>query len=78
MNPLGISSVVAFLAALLTIPLLLRMASRFGFADAPGLRKLHKTEVPNVGGAALMIALLAGVATLSILDPGFTSQVKFF
>ena len=74
MNPLGISSVVAFLAALLTIPLLLRVAVRFGFADAPGLRKLHKTEVPNVGGVALMVSLLAGVATLSALDSGFAAE----
>lgn len=71
MNSFGISSAVAFLVALLTIPLLLRLAARFGFSDAPGLRKLHKTDVPNIGGVALVLSLLAGVATLLAMNPEF-------
>ncbi|MEE2888209.1 MAG: MraY family glycosyltransferase [Planctomycetota bacterium] len=74
MNSFGISSAVAFLVALLTIPLLLRLAARFGFSDAPGLRKLHKTEVPNIGGVALILSLLAGFATLLGLNPDLARQ----
>lgn len=74
MESFGISFGAALLAVLLTIPLLLRLSARFGLADAPGLRKLHKTEVPNLGGVALLASLLVGLLTLFLLEPELAGQ----
>jgi UDP-GlcNAc:undecaprenyl-phosphate GlcNAc-1-phosphate transferase len=53
---------VALGTALLIVPLLMRGARRIGLVDAPGGRKQHSGAIPLVGGVAIFIAAVVGVA----------------
>ncbi len=58
----------AFLAslvvALVSTPLLRRVALRFGVVDRPGARSTHVHDVPYLGGLAIFLACAAGLAVL--------------
>jgi len=62
----------AFLVTLLTTPLMRRLAIRNGIIDHPNdPRKEHKMPVAYLGGVAVYLGLLAGIAVsyISILTP---------
>lgn len=63
---------LVFLAALLLsvalVPLLMRHAQRFGFIDAPDLRKVHAAPIPRIGGLAMVIGTIIPVVVWSELD----------
>jgi UDP-GlcNAc:undecaprenyl-phosphate/decaprenyl-phosphate GlcNAc-1-phosphate transferase len=64
---------VAFLLALTMTPLIRAFSIRFGFLDAPGKRKVHKEDIPRLGGVAVFIA--TAVPFVVFLIPGhFTGQ----
>ncbi len=69
MDSFGFCFAAALLTALLVTPLIRRIAVRHGLADAPGLRKLHQTAVPDVGGAAFVMAMLVGLAAFLAMAP---------
>jgi len=58
----------AALVAIFAMPVVTRLSRRFGFVDAPGLRKVHTSPVPRTGGAVLVLATLALVLPASLLD----------
>jgi len=63
--------VVVLGAALLSVAftfLVIRLARRFGLVDKPGVRKVHKSAVPRVGGAAIFAGMLAMVLPVLLLD----------
>lgn len=49
---------LAFTAVLASMPVWMFFAPRLGLIDRPDLRKLHRGEVPVVGGLALLTALV--------------------
>ena len=58
--------VFAFLAVLVLVPLVRRVALRLRFVDQPGGRKTHKDPVPPIGGLVIFpiymaVALFTGV-----------------
>ena len=55
--------VVAFLATLLVTPIMRRLALANGVVDRPGeARKIHRAPVAYLGGVAVYLGILAGVA----------------
>ena len=55
------------LAAMFLTLLASRLAKRYGLVDMPGVRKVHRTAIPRIGGAAIMIsAMLMIVAVLTL------------
>lgn len=55
---LGILSFVsAFVAAMLFMPLLIKLINRFKLYDVPDLRKEHSQPVPTMGGVAVCIGM---------------------
>jgi UDP-GlcNAc:undecaprenyl-phosphate/decaprenyl-phosphate GlcNAc-1-phosphate transferase len=44
------------LLALATTPLVICLARRIGAMDHPGVRSIHKTSVPRIGGAAIFVS----------------------
>jgi UDP-N-acetylmuramyl pentapeptide phosphotransferase/UDP-N-acetylglucosamine-1-phosphate transferase/glycosyltransferase involved in cell wall biosynthesis len=58
-----VCGLVAGLLALAFVPLVIRFATAFGLLDVPGLRKVHRTPVPRLGGAAIALAALIPFAT---------------
>jgi UDP-GlcNAc:undecaprenyl-phosphate/decaprenyl-phosphate GlcNAc-1-phosphate transferase len=47
----------AFLLALILTPVVRTLSIHFGFLDAPGKRKVHKEDIPRLGGVAVFIAM---------------------
>lgn len=56
------AALVAFLAATLSVPIVRRVAIHMGFVDIPSARKVHTEQTPMLGGAAVLIGFLAGLA----------------
>jgi UDP-GlcNAc:undecaprenyl-phosphate GlcNAc-1-phosphate transferase len=56
------------LIAMLLVPVISRLAKRYRLVDAPGPRKIHQTPVPRVGGIAFVVATLAVVLPVFLLD----------
>ena len=52
--------VLAFGIALVTAPVLRRVALRLGVVDRPGPLKTHRSPVPYLGGVAVFLGLLVG------------------
>lgn len=52
--------VLAFGVALVTAPILRRVAFRFGIVDRPGPLKTHRAPVPYLGGVAVFLGVLVG------------------
>ncbi|RHW39950.1 undecaprenyl/decaprenyl-phosphate alpha-N-acetylglucosaminyl 1-phosphate transferase [Lysinibacillus yapensis] len=61
---LYVSLIVAFIAAILVTPLVKRLAFRIGAVDAPNYRKVHSRIMPRLGGLAIFIAFIIGLAVL--------------
>ena len=66
MSSLYLSAAAALFATLALTFLLRPLARSLDFVDRPGGRKLHAGEVPVVGGLAMFIGLLLGLAVLPI------------
>ncbi|MBN1491383.1 MAG: undecaprenyl/decaprenyl-phosphate alpha-N-acetylglucosaminyl 1-phosphate transferase, partial [Phycisphaerae bacterium] len=64
---------VAFVASILLTPLLARLARPLRLIDAPGPRKVHRTGIPNSGGAAVFLATTAA-ALLTIITYGTVTE----
>lgn len=63
---IGILS-AAFVTTWLVTPSCKRLAIRIGLVDTPDIRKQHAKRIPYLGGVAVIIGLLAGIAVLAIL-----------
>ncbi|MFP3917229.1 MraY family glycosyltransferase [Lysinibacillus telephonicus] len=61
---LYVSLIVALVVSILITPLVKRLAFRIGAVDAPNYRKVHSRIMPRLGGLAVFIAFLVGLAIL--------------
>ncbi len=66
---------LAVAASVLVIPLVWRLAPRFGLLDLPDPRKVHKTPVPRVGGWGITIGCIVPLLFSLRLDPLLQSFV---
>ncbi len=44
--------------AVLTTPLVIRVARRFNIVDAPDVRKIHSQPVPRIGGVSIFVSMM--------------------
>jgi UDP-GlcNAc:undecaprenyl-phosphate GlcNAc-1-phosphate transferase len=58
--------IVAMIVAMAWLPLLARVAAKWGIVDEPGGRKVHSAPIPRVGGLAMAIGVF--VAALIAID----------
>ncbi|SFI82123.1 UDP-GlcNAc:undecaprenyl-phosphate GlcNAc-1-phosphate transferase [Paenibacillus sp. UNC496MF] len=63
------AALLCFTIVATLVPILRRLAIRYGFVDRPNARKIHKTPVPLMGGAALYV----GIVTTLLIVQGATS-----
>jgi UDP-GlcNAc:undecaprenyl-phosphate/decaprenyl-phosphate GlcNAc-1-phosphate transferase len=61
-------AVVSFVTALGAIPLMIRLAHRFGIIDKPTHRKIHTHPVPYLGGAAILLGLTCAAGVRYFFD----------
>jgi len=74
LNPFFVFT-LAVAVSMLLIPLVRRLAPRFGLVDLPDPRKVHTTPVPRVGGWGITIGCLAPLLLSFKLDPLLQSFV---
>ncbi len=67
MNDL-LSFVAAMVISMVMIPIMVRLAPRFGLMDRPNERKVHAIPVPRVGGIGIVIGVLVPVVFLLPMD----------
>ena len=51
------------------VPITIRLARRLGVVDEPGARSSHTIATPRLGGIAVGVGALAGLAVAGALDP---------
>ena len=62
--------VIAMVIAMAGLPLLARFATKWGIVDQPGMRKVHETPVPRIGGIAMAAAaFLAAFIAIDLQAP---------
>ena len=60
--------VVAALTSMLLMPWLLDLCKRNGYFDRPNERKIHKNNIPRLGGVIFVPSTIVGIAvTLAII-----------
>ncbi|HUC91709.1 MAG TPA: MraY family glycosyltransferase [Paenibacillus sp.] len=60
-----IAAITAFVIVFTCVPLVKRLAVRFGFVDKPNARKIHAEPVPLLGGAAIYTGTVAAMLIFS-------------
>ena len=55
---------ICFIASLIITPLVKKLAIKIGATDAPNQRKVHTRIMPRLGGLAIFISFLIGLAVL--------------
>jgi UDP-GlcNAc:undecaprenyl-phosphate GlcNAc-1-phosphate transferase len=63
------SFVLAMLVTMISLPLLAKLATRWLIVDRPGVRKVHATPVPRIGGLAMASGVLAAALISIDLQP---------
>lgn len=59
-----------WLATDILIPWVVRLAYRIGKVDAPDARKVHTIPIPRLGGIAIFLGFMLGLAMLECIVPG--------
>ena len=64
----------AFMLSLFLTPAIRIMSLKKGFIDKPSRRKVHKKQIPSLGGLSIFIAFMVVVITACIQDQGIISS----
>jgi UDP-GlcNAc:undecaprenyl-phosphate GlcNAc-1-phosphate transferase len=67
MNTL-LALVAAMAISMMLIPIMVRLAPRFGLMDQPDARKVHGDPIPRVGGIGIVVGALVVILFLLPLD----------
>lgn len=57
-------ALTALVCVTLAVPVVRRVAWRYGFVDRPGLRKVHSQATPRLGGVAIYLGFIVALAVL--------------
>jgi len=71
---IGYVFLASFLLAVGLVPIVMRLASRWNIVDKPGVRKIHSTPKPLLGGLAIYLAFMIVVAGPIALAVAFGDQ----
>lgn len=67
---------MSLVVAAIATPIVLRVALRHGFYDAPGERKIHTRPIPRLGGLAIVLAFFASVSAVLIAGTGASQALN--
>lgn len=65
---IALALVTAGLASFAIVPLMMRIAPRFGLVDQPADRKVHSYPIPRVGGWGIAAGVIAAILVWSPVD----------
>lgn len=77
MNEVLILIGVALFGFLFT-PVMIRLATKFGFMDKPNYRKIHTKEIPRLGGLAIFLSFNIGLILLYFFTDVFVNGQNMF
>jgi UDP-GlcNAc:undecaprenyl-phosphate/decaprenyl-phosphate GlcNAc-1-phosphate transferase len=60
---------LAMVVTIAWLPVLARLATKWGIVDKPGIRKVHAIPIPRIGGLAMVIGVLVAAIIVIPLDP---------
>jgi len=63
----------SFIVALILTPIIRFVSIKWGFIDRPSMRKVHKKQIPSLGGLSIFIAFIVVAITACIQDQGVVS-----
>jgi len=55
------------LLAIVTTPIVIRVAKRLHIVDVPGIRKVHSKAIPRIGGVAIFVSMIGLVIPVLLL-----------
>ncbi|MDF2866041.1 MAG: UDP-N-acetylmuramyl pentapeptide phosphotransferase/UDP-N-acetylglucosamine-phosphate transferase [Clostridia bacterium] len=74
--------IITFVLSIIITPLTIKFANKFGFVDVPkDSRRVHAKPMPRIGGLAIVISMLIGLAIYYLITmniPSITLNNKFF
>lgn len=65
--------IISLVVTIVLIPPLMQFASRLQLIDSPGVRKVHTTAIPRVGGVGMMLGILMPIILWVGLDESVIS-----
>jgi UDP-GlcNAc:undecaprenyl-phosphate GlcNAc-1-phosphate transferase len=65
------AGLASFLAGIVLMPIILKLAHRFKWYDLPDKRKIHKGLIPRLGGVGIFLAVLVATLLCSALFPSY-------
>jgi UDP-GlcNAc:undecaprenyl-phosphate/decaprenyl-phosphate GlcNAc-1-phosphate transferase len=71
-----LASFISFLIGFLLTPIVILVLRKTDFLDSPGGRKIHKSQVPSMGGVAFVMATV--ITSIILLDFLQLTQLKYF
>jgi UDP-GlcNAc:undecaprenyl-phosphate GlcNAc-1-phosphate transferase len=60
---------LAMVVTIAWLPVLARVATKWGIVDTPGIRKVHAIPIPRIGGLAMIVGVLVAAIIVIPLDP---------
>lgn len=63
------TAILALATSFLLMPLVIRLAERLNLVDKPGERKVHTTNIPRIGGVAVVAAFILPVLLFAPMSP---------
>jgi UDP-GlcNAc:undecaprenyl-phosphate GlcNAc-1-phosphate transferase len=67
--------IAALVISMVVIPVMVRLAPRFGLMDQPDTRKVHEQPIPRVGGIGIVLGALIPISLLLPLDVSLASFI---
>lgn len=75
-HPIIFSIGLSFILGLIFTALTIVIARSLGLVDLPGLRKIHCTPVPRIGGVAIGLTAIATFAMVTLVGRGFFTTAE--
>ena len=72
--PYAMPFIIAMVVAMAWLPLLARLAAKWGVIDQPGGRKVHSAPIPRIGG----LAMAMGVFVAAVIAIDLQVQDRWF
>ena len=66
----------SILMSMLLVPIISRLAKRYSLVDKPGLRKVHKSPVPRIGGIVFILSTLTFVIPVFFLNNSIGDELR--
>jgi len=72
------SCILAFFFTIVLVPIFIKYSNYFGLIDRPGIRKLHRENIPTIGGLSIVLSFVPVYVFYHISGVGIEYDTKFY